>query len=654
MRDWALPLAILLVQVALFLRLPLFAADWLIPYDLPGYHLPLATHIVESLRAGRFPLWDNTTYCGFPFYANVQTQMFYPGAWPFFAAGAALGAERMLDILEWQVALHVWLGGAMAFGLARRGLGASVPAALLGATVFQLGGFFASQAHHLGVVCTAAWLPLVWLAALEGSTRRAAVGLAMGWLAGYPAAALVAGASGGLVAAMNGRGMAYAKGVVWAAALTGVQLLPAVELASWAGARDKAAYTGTGGGVPLQAFISMVWPNYHHVFEPAAYKLPWNRSYLYLYCGLLPLGAAIAGLVRRRTPGWVRVGAAVFTVWMLGETTPVWRWVFPALPARELIIPELVIMAFILTVAVAAVCGLRGLPDRMAWAAVAIAWADLTLAGSGTSLHAARRADTPLVTPSSFEGSAETLRKLREVTSAGGTVTPPWRIDVINDSTNWAASGPVHGIPMATGNDPLALSRIKEVRRIFARGDAWMHYYTVDKPESPVLDLLNVRYLLHWETAPGAALPGHELRENADALPRFFLVNRWVTWKRLEEIDIRREALVESDSGIWENPRSEAPDPVVVELYGSSRVRLRVKVPAGGAFLVTSEAYYPGWQAEIDGQPHDLVLANRAFRGLMLLPGEHVVTMRFRPWILAWGVVVSALAMGRGVARRKG
>ncbi|MBM3796632.1 MAG: hypothetical protein FJW31_21830 [Acidobacteria bacterium] len=250
MRDWTLPLAILLIQVALFFRLPLFPADWLIPNDLPGYHLPLSTHIVESLRAGRFPLWDNTTYCGFPFYANVQTQLFYPGAWPFFAAGWALGAERMLDVLEWQVALHVWLGEVTAFLLARRGLGATVPVALLGATVFQLGGFFASQAQHVGVVSTAAWLPWIWLAAVDGSARRASVGLAMAWLAGYPAAAMVAGASGGLIAAMSGRGIAYAKGAAWAAALAAVQLLPALELTNWAGARDKAAYTGTGGGVP--------------------------------------------------------------------------------------------------------------------------------------------------------------------------------------------------------------------------------------------------------------------------------------------------------------------------------------------------------------------------------------------------------------------
>ncbi|MBM3796631.1 MAG: YfhO family protein [Acidobacteria bacterium] len=205
---------------------------------------------------------------------------------------------------------------------------------------------------------------------------------------------------------------------------------------------------------------------------------------------------------------------------------------------------------------------------------------------------------------------------------------------------------------MATGNDPLALARIKEVRRLFARGDAWMHYYTVDKPESPVLDLLNVRYLLHWETSPGATLPGHELRENADALPRFFLVNQTVTAGRLDALDLRNEALVEGDSAVWENPGA-ARGTVTVELYGSSRLRLRTTVPAGGSFLVTSDAYYPGWQAEIDGRAAEVVLTNRAFRGLRLPPGEHVVTMRFRPWILAWGAAVSALALGFQAARSR-
>lgn len=655
-RRWA-PYAILLAQILLFFRAPLFTETWIIPFDLPHYHLPLAMHIAESLGEWRFPLWDNNTYCGFPFYANVQTQLFYPPAWPFFALASVAGVDRMLDLLEWQVALHVWLGGIFAWRLLRAaGPGVSEPAALLGATTFQLGAFFASQAQHLGVVCGAAWLPLAWHAALKGRAARLAVALAMSYLAGYPAAAVFIGGSAALVGVLAGQWRAVAIAAPLAAGLAAMQLFPAMELASWSSAPQRGEFSGAGGGVPLQGFISMVWPNYHRILNPAEYKLPWNRSFLYLYCGLLPLGLALAGLARPRTPAWARVVAAAALVWMIGETNPVWRALFPMLPGqvRSLLTPELAVMGFVLAIGTLAAFGARGLPDGWTWLAVALAWTDMTLAGSSTSLNTMPRADAPLVSSTQFEGSEETLRKTRDLTRQ---TVPPARIDIANDSMAWAAAAHLLGVPTATGNDPLCLARIKDVRLLFARGDRWLHYYTVDKPESPILDLLNVRYLVAWEQAHeadalphAAALPGHQLRENTNALPRFFLASRTRAAASREaalamlgapEFDPRHEAIVE---GLGPPAATVVtPGEVTVEAYGSSRVRLKVQA-AGPAFLVTSETYYPGWRAEIDGAAAPLVLTNAAFRGLAIPAGTHTVTMRFAPAILWWSLAVSGAA----------
>jgi hypothetical protein len=44
-------------------------------------------------------------------------------------------------------------------------MGVGRPAAFLGASVYEMGPFFASQAQHLGAICCAAWLPLMVLAA---------------------------------------------------------------------------------------------------------------------------------------------------------------------------------------------------------------------------------------------------------------------------------------------------------------------------------------------------------------------------------------------------------------------------------------------------------------------------------------------------------
>ncbi len=172
MRKWrgALAYAVLLAEVLLFYRKVLFSSHWGIPWDLRGYHLPLATYVANTLAAGHLPLWDPYTYCGFPFYANFQTQLFYPPAWPAFLVAGFSGGTGLVDLLEWQIVLHVFLGGVFAYLLVRR-LDAGRAAATLGATVFQLGGYFASQAQHLGAMNAGTWLPLAWLSILHLSDR---------------------------------------------------------------------------------------------------------------------------------------------------------------------------------------------------------------------------------------------------------------------------------------------------------------------------------------------------------------------------------------------------------------------------------------------------------------------------------------------------
>jgi uncharacterized membrane protein YfhO len=59
------------------------------------------------------------------------------------------------------------------------------------------------------------------------------------------------------------------------------------------------------------------------------------------------------------------------------------------------------------------------------------------------------------------------------------------------------------------------------------------------------------------------------------------------------------------------------------------------------AFLVTSEAHYPGWRAFLDGVETPIAMTNAAFRGLPVPAGRHRVEMRFEPAILARAAAVS-------------
>jgi len=142
--------------------------------------------------------------------------------------------------------------------------------------------------------------------------------------------------------------------------------------------------------------------------------------------------------------------------------------------------------------------------------------------------------------------------------------------------------------------------------------------------------------------------------ENPSVLPRFFLVNRTakarsekeaIALLRARGFDPKQVAIVESDVRVPENMPPAAQKPVQVVEYGPARVVLAVD-SAEAAFLVTSEAYYPGWRAFVDGAEGPLILTNVAFRGLAVPPGRHTVEMRFEPAILRYGAWLSLAGAG--------
>ena len=71
-------------------------------------------------------------------------------------------------------------------------------------------------------------------------------------------------------------------------------------------------------------------------------------------------------------------------------------------------------------------------------------------------------------------------------------------------------------------------------------------------------------------------------------------------------------------------------------------VRARSAAPA---VLVTSDPFYPGWKATVDGQPSQVLRADYALRGVRLSAGEHLVRFEFRPGSFYLGAIVSALSL---------
>lgn len=75
---------------------------------------------------------------------------------------------------------------------------------------------------------------------------------------------------------------------------------------------------------------------------------------------------------------------------------------------------------------------------------------------------------------------------------------------------------------------------------------------------------------------------------------------------------------------------ADAPAPVV-EAAGANAVRLRAGPPGDpGGWLVYADAWAPGWEALVDGQPQPVRRADVAFKAVFLPPGEHTVEFRYR------------------------
>jgi hypothetical protein len=72
---------------------------------------------------------------------------------------------------------------------------------------------------------------------------------------------------------------------------------------------------------------------------------------------------------------------------------------------------------------------------------------------------------------------------------------------------------------------------------------------------------------------------------------------------------------------------------------------------SGPCYVISSDAWYPGWRAWIDGSPTPLVRSDGALRGLLVPAGRHVIEERFVPLDLMLGAVCSVIALAAVVAK---
>ena len=167
-----------------------------IPFDLDGFHYPLADYAFQAVKHGRFPLWDPTIYSGMSFAANVQAALFYPPTWLMFLGSWARDVLPYQALEDLAIA-HVWLAFTLCFlwlhGKKPRARRLEGLACALGAGLYAFSGYLCTQLQHFGLVAAYAWFPLGLWGIDQAVERRSwkplwklMLASAMAFLAGYP------------------------------------------------------------------------------------------------------------------------------------------------------------------------------------------------------------------------------------------------------------------------------------------------------------------------------------------------------------------------------------------------------------------------------------------------------------------------------------
>ena len=658
--------------------------------DSSSQYWPWYTYLGQSLRNGRIPAWNPSTFGGAPFAADPLS------GWTYLPAMSIFAVLPQGQAIATFVFAHFLLAGLATCRLART-LGLPPSSALLAATVYAGSGFFqfesvAAQPY----IAVAAWLPVALLGAERAlRTERGDARWAWWCLAGFALSqiiavwpgqgayyavltfatwifvrAVMAGGPGGrlLVRVAMQLGVPLAIGVALSAAGT----LPRLELQSLSNlANGYAAEDQVGGWQPSD-------------FARLATSGPW-------YAGVVTLSLALVGLValaRRssclpvpRGPFFVLAALWLAVLVLAGSVrTPLHAALFAILPgfaALHAHIPERILVVGYLAPALLAGLGFALVRRRVAraWVAGLIAAAaclELVLGGRFGVDRQVGVAWDPLARLVDFDASLAPSAAARFLLAK----PTPFRYlgydgDALPFTQRFADPRTIAllvnnravglGLQDVQGYDAVHLARFNAYLKVLNAGRTQnYHDGQVFEPglSSPLLDLLGVRFVLLPANSTLTDYPvvfqddWTRVVERPSALPRGWLVHdarlagpdESLQLVASAAVDARRTALVEEPLADLPSGADGAGDEV--SLVSDSPEASRWQVASDGpGVLVISEVAYPAWAAYVDGQRAPLLTADGLLRAVAVPAGQHVVEVRYESATLSAGLAITLASL---------
>jgi len=113
------------------------------------------------------------------------------------------------------------------------------------------------------------------------------------------------------------------------------------------------------------------------------------------------------------------------------------------------------------------------------------------------------------------------------------------------------------------------------------------------------------------------------------------------------DFDPAKDVVIEGPSALaMTNGEGHLEGSVQLEEYGNHHVAMTVRTNRP-AWMVTSDTFYPGWSARLNGKATAIYPANTSGRAVLIPPGIHQVEMTYQPSHekLGWILVVVGFAL---------
>lgn len=652
-------------------------------------------YLATSIKSGVIPFWNPYNFSGVPFLAHPSTAPFYPATILYLLLPLNMA-------LSWNYFAHFILAGIGMFFLGKN-YGGTL-GGITAAVILVLSGFYSSRiyAGHVDILTTVSWIPWIFLGYkkfLDETNRKNwiffVIFLGLQILAGYQAAVLFTLEAVAVYAIFRRQKLfkycLLVAGIITSFALVAIQWLPTIQFVQLSIRSKGFPYEiASWGALPISGLKLFLDPFDKVELGKLSYGFlegPLPNFFDY-YVGSIPIILIAFTIfiflfknrirlfdwlfIRKPTDFWFFIfSIIVFLVisfsynsfinlhLLLYKIVPFYHYF--RLPSQQLII-----VVFLFSLFTGVIVGNL----RMSFLKLIL----IVLIVLQLFFHSKRFFIIWDIPDSTYDKKlVENLTKA----DPNYLVLPDFRIgSQLHQKMDFNAASK-YKVHTTSGYDPIILySYYRFVNLINGerRSDNLIPVYNVEippvDPTSKLVNLISAKYIWlgsawlskadeNGKFYPILSTPAYTLYQNDNALPRFFFVPTAKVYpdeERLTDDLISYKNELSNQLLTTKKEISKLPNNIIfdclpntdaiikVKEYSPNKIILESKTQCNG-FLSSSEIYYPGWEAKIDGKKTDVIVSNLTFRAIYLPKGSHIVEYSYVPYIYYYGMAVSVLSL---------